>query len=268
MRRRLWIAAALAALVSVSASIGALAASNLVKIAAHLNHNITFTLNGYSWTPTDANGKVLYPITYNNTTYLPVRAVSEAAGVRINWDGKTQTIHLETGPGAFPGSGAGNDPDASSVGRSRSNPAPIGTAVPFATDDFFVGRVTGTLQVEEVVRGNAAWAAIREADPRNKPAADGHEYLLVKIGVKVDSIEKPDARFAIDMYRFTLVSTDGKDYERPIVVEPEPRMDAKLYAGASHAGWAVFQVAAGDAGPLIAYGRHVDGSGGYWFRTN
>ncbi len=34
------------------------------------------------------------PFTYNGTTYLPVRAVAEAVGKDVTWDGATKTVYL------------------------------------------------------------------------------------------------------------------------------------------------------------------------------
>ncbi len=42
----------------------------------------------------DVNGKVVYPIIYNGTTYLPVRAISKLMGASIEWDSTTQTISI------------------------------------------------------------------------------------------------------------------------------------------------------------------------------
>ena len=42
----------------------------------------------------DANGRVVYPIIYNGSTYLPVRAVSKLMGATIDWDSKSQIISI------------------------------------------------------------------------------------------------------------------------------------------------------------------------------
>jgi hypothetical protein len=38
------------------------------------------------------------PFTYNGTTYLPVRAVAEAVGKDVTWDGTTKTVYLGEKP--------------------------------------------------------------------------------------------------------------------------------------------------------------------------
>lgn len=63
--------------------------------------DIKLVVNGKEVTPKDVNGNVVEPFAYNGTTYLPVRAVGEALGKTVRWDGETKTVHLgETLPQA------------------------------------------------------------------------------------------------------------------------------------------------------------------------
>ena len=77
-----------------SLSTGAFAASNLTEIKAYLNAGIQFRLDGKPWRPLDDNGKEVLPITYNGTTYLPLRVVANAFDIPITWEGSTQTVGL------------------------------------------------------------------------------------------------------------------------------------------------------------------------------
>ena len=56
--------------------------------------DIKITLNGTEITPTDANGTMVEPFAVNGTTYLPVRAVANALGIDVQWDGATNTVDL------------------------------------------------------------------------------------------------------------------------------------------------------------------------------
>lgn len=47
----------------------------------------------------DTTGKQIEPFIYNGTTYLPVRAVGEALGKKVYWDGFTQTVYIGKKPG-------------------------------------------------------------------------------------------------------------------------------------------------------------------------
>ncbi|WP_128896631.1 hypothetical protein [Longirhabdus pacifica] len=59
-------------------TVGAYAGANMEEIKAHLNKNINFKVMGEDWTPQDQSGTTMYPITYEGSTYLPVRAAGEA----------------------------------------------------------------------------------------------------------------------------------------------------------------------------------------------
>lgn len=63
-------------------------------IEATLNPERNIKLNNAVVNMTDANGNEVYPISYNDTTYLPVRAISENLGLAVAWDGDTQTVIL------------------------------------------------------------------------------------------------------------------------------------------------------------------------------
>ena len=55
---------------------------------------IKLVVDGVQITPKDANGSTVEPFTYNGTTYLPVRAVGDAIGKQVRWDGNTQTVYI------------------------------------------------------------------------------------------------------------------------------------------------------------------------------
>ena len=74
------------------------AASNTKTIEA-LYNNIKIYVDGVKIDPKDANGNAVEPFIYNGTTYLPVRAVSEAIGKTVTWDGSTQSVYLGIVPG-------------------------------------------------------------------------------------------------------------------------------------------------------------------------
>ena len=94
MDRKLLLTILLSIFIFVSAAAGAVAATNVQQITALLNGNIKITFDGEPWIPRDVNGNALTPITYKGSTYLPIRAVAEATGISVNWDGATQTISL------------------------------------------------------------------------------------------------------------------------------------------------------------------------------
>lgn len=73
-------------------AVGAGAASGIQQIIADLRPDITVEVDGMARTMTDKNGKTVYPISYEGTTYLPVRALGEILGQTVEWDSATQTV--------------------------------------------------------------------------------------------------------------------------------------------------------------------------------
>lgn len=85
-----------AAAMAASFAVGTFADDAITEIAALLCRNYTVILDGETQTFKDANGAVVYPLNYNGTTYLPIRALSGAFGADVEWDGATNTITLTT----------------------------------------------------------------------------------------------------------------------------------------------------------------------------
>ena len=61
--------------------------------------DIKLYVDGVKVDPRDASGNAVEPFIYNGTTYLPVRAVGEAMGKTVSWDGKTSTVYVGEKPG-------------------------------------------------------------------------------------------------------------------------------------------------------------------------
>lgn len=77
----------------ISLAMTATASPLLEEIRAYLNKEVKLTLNGAPW-QAKSGEQVMYPITYNGSTYLPVRAVAEALDIPIQWDAATKTVHI------------------------------------------------------------------------------------------------------------------------------------------------------------------------------
>jgi hypothetical protein len=59
---------------------------------------IRLVVDGTLFTPRDGAGNIVEPFIWEGTTYLPVRAVAEALGTEVNWDGDTSTVYLGARP--------------------------------------------------------------------------------------------------------------------------------------------------------------------------
>lgn len=79
-----------------SLSVSAFAAGGYTKQATLEYDNIKIQIDGQQITPKDPNGKTVEPFIINGTTYLPVRAVADAVGCGVAWDGKNNTVLLNT----------------------------------------------------------------------------------------------------------------------------------------------------------------------------
>lgn len=92
----------LAALMLCAALTGgtALAANTVYRTITVQYSGIKLVIDGVEITPKDANGTTVEPFIYNGTTYLPVRAVGNAIGKQVTWDGNTQTVYLGEAPGS------------------------------------------------------------------------------------------------------------------------------------------------------------------------
>jgi len=71
------------------------ASTDLIDIKAQINTPVTFKLFGKDFVPKEpTDGSIIKPIIYKGRNYLPVRSISEALGVPIDYDGPAKTIWI------------------------------------------------------------------------------------------------------------------------------------------------------------------------------
>lgn len=232
--------------------------SSGVAFAKVANMNIPVSYNNIK---VMVDGKELQtskePFTYEGTTYLPIRAVAEAVGKDVTWDGATKTVYLDGGTTA-------EQSTVSSTSKySRNNPAPIGTTQTVSCDGIY-GKYTAEVTIKESISGSSAWNKIKNANMFNDEAPEGKEYILVKAEVNILSTEGDKA---ISLYNGSFKSFSGTnvEYDIPSVVKPDPRFDGSVYQGGSLSGYAVFLVDKTDDAPKVSFGSQYDGTGGVWF---
>ena len=214
--------------------------------------NIKIVIDGKELTPKDANGNIVEPFVYDGTTYLPVRAVGQALGKAVTWDGNASTVYLGPVPGAEP-----------TVSYSRDNPAPVGITQGITIKSFSKS-YTAYVMINSVVRGAKAWTLIHEANIFNSAPESGTEYIVAKATLTLDSVSNGSSVSASN-YDFDAFSSSNTEYASSIIVAPNPQFKGDLYAGGSVTGYFVVKVSTSDLYPKIVYGRNYDGSGGIWF---
>jgi hypothetical protein len=128
------------------------------------------------------------------------------------------------------------------AGDSPRTAATLGQEV--VTEDWAVTAV-------EVVRGDAARHLVERANPQNPPPAEGLEFVAVELLARYRGrTEQPGL---ISASQFKTIDGDGTAYPIPNVMDVEPRLNRLLLPGGEHTGWAVFQVAPGDARPMLRF---------------
>ena len=71
-------------------------ASNVRKTLDVVYRDVKIVIDGIQITPRDVNGTFVEPFIYQGTTYLPVRAVTEALGEEVGWNQDTGAVSITT----------------------------------------------------------------------------------------------------------------------------------------------------------------------------
>ena len=90
------VAVVLAVCLLLSVSVAAASAIKKNIVANYMD--IKLVVNGITVTPKDANGTVVEPFIADGTTYLPVRALAEALGEEVEWDGVNKIVYVGENP--------------------------------------------------------------------------------------------------------------------------------------------------------------------------
>ncbi len=89
---------ATAVLCLISLTIGIAGATVIQKIEAQLRPDFTVVYEGKTQTFRNADGDKVYPILYEGSTYLPVRAISNMIDKEVTWYEKDKKIVIEDPP--------------------------------------------------------------------------------------------------------------------------------------------------------------------------
>jgi len=132
---------------------------------------------------------------------------------------------------------------------TRSNPLPFGETITVKENiyDDSYNAYESLLEITllETIRGDAAWAIIEKENMYNEPAAEGFEYVLIKVkGFLKESKTDDDSLYFSNM-SFNFVSNEGEVYEWVSAVVPN-ELSKELYNGGAGEGFIANQVKIGD----------------------
>ena len=222
---------------------------NLDKRVTLCYRDVKLTVEGVPYTPTDLAGKVVEPFIIDGVTYLPLRAVANALGVAVDWDGSTNTVLLGE--------------QLSGNLYSQSSPAPLGISQQVLGVTADGVRYTARISVQRTVTGNEALQLLIGADIQNPPPPAGMRYGLARVTFSLDRTSDGSA-ISVDPTDFDIYSFRGDDYADCIVTPPYPAFGGTLLPGQSISGYVPYLVRESEQRPLLSIDANYDGTGDIW----
>lgn len=137
------------------------------------------------------------------------------------------------------------------LGKDANNPAPISQKV--ISQDW-------EITVVEVIRGEQAFAMLKEADEFNNPPPEGMEYIAAKVRLRYIGTE--DEAVSFDKYAYLATLGDkGQLYTAPTTYDPQPELRVTLYPGGEYEGWISMLAGVGETGVKLIFEPMSDTSG-------
>ncbi|MGC5776743.1 stalk domain-containing protein [Paenibacillus pabuli] len=117
MKSKKWMITAGVFGMAITGSAGVYAGTQLETIKAYMNYGVDIEVNGQKLSPTGDQGKKLAPITYQGSTYLPMRSIADALNTEVTYDSKNNKVSI----------GSTSSSNGSSTGNSGSTSPSTGT---------------------------------------------------------------------------------------------------------------------------------------------
>lgn len=99
--KKKWMILAACAIGTLGIVVGASAANIVKSIKAELRPDFEVVIDGKKQSFKNVNGEEVYPILYDGTTYLPVRAIGELMGKTVYWYQDEKRIELKDEKGSL-----------------------------------------------------------------------------------------------------------------------------------------------------------------------
>jgi|GEM_PF-1846005 len=191
-----------------------LAATGTVSLEATYR-DIQIFVNGTKQTPTDVNGNIVEPFIVNGTTYLPVRAISEALDKTVAWDAATNSVLITDKKGGQP-----ERPSDNGYGPLHTTPQ---TQEDPAIDNS-KPETAGTVKLNDKLTG---W--IGQIDQSGIQNVDDWYWVTLGSSGTLRFSTSPVPMLAFDVYVY---SEDGKMVIAAMPYSPDPSaMEVNLSAG-------------------------------------
>ena len=189
------------------------------------------------------------PQIIDGRTMVPIRAVGQALGCQVSWDGDQRAVIITSGSATSTPTSTTTPAPTSTAGSTKDNPLPFGQSL--VTPDGIKVSVTG------MVEGDSAWNIIKEANQFNAAPEAGMKYVMINLNVtNISSSKEPRTVSKSD---FALVGSSNKvfnTFDKVITLKNSGTytpLDASLYHGGSASGWATYYVPSSESNYTVIW---------------
>ncbi|WP_405171800.1 stalk domain-containing protein [Paenibacillus sp. FSL H8-0280] len=153
MKSKKWLIAAGVFGMVLTGSAGVYAGTQLETIKAYLNHGLAIEVNGQKFTPTGDQGKKLAPITYQGSTYLPVRSIADALKTEVKYDSQNNKVSIGSSSSSGGSTSTGNS--GSTSPSTGTNTQAAGVKSKYLPADFPLPKdAKATSLIENIMDGD------------------------------------------------------------------------------------------------------------------